>query len=115
MTPGCQVHCLTPAITHRDLFLLLLRSPDDILSTLGEKRYRLLLRRLAANPPFSKVSPQIRKAPFLLAYSLGEEDSKDKETFKLAKAEDVYVIDNSFFGRMFPVLRAPHESDLEGK
>jgi hypothetical protein len=26
---------------------------------------------------------------------------------------DIYIIDNSFFGRMFAVKRAPHESDLE--
>ncbi|CAB9498392.1 HATPase_c domain protein [Seminavis robusta] len=100
----------------RDLFLLLLRSPQDILDTLGEKKYRLLLRRLAANPPFTRVSPQIRSAPFLLAYtSLNDnpDDSKEKPSFKLAKAEDIFIIDNSFFGRMFPGNRAPHESDLE--
>jgi hypothetical protein len=33
--------------------------------------------------------------------------------YELVKAEDIYIIDNSFFGRMFPVKRAPHESDLE--
>ena len=32
------------------------------------------------------------------------DDAKDKQNYKLAKAEDIYVIDNSFFGRMFPVL-----------
>ena len=97
--------------------MLLLQSPQDILKTLGEKKYRMLLRRLAANPPFTRVSPQIRAAPFLLAYtSLNEaEESKEKENYRLAKAEDIYVIDNSFFGRMFTVLRAPHESDLEGE
>jgi Protein of unknown function (DUF3684) len=96
--------------------LLLLQSPQEILDTLGEKKYRMLLRRLAANPPFSRVSPQIRSSPFLLAYtSLSEsEDSKEKDNFKLAKAEDIYVIDNTFYHRMFPVLSCPHESDLEG-
>jgi Protein of unknown function (DUF3684) len=95
----------------------LLQSPDEILSTLGETKYRMLLRRLAANPPFTRVSAAIQTAPFLLAYtSLGDiGDSKEGQpNFKLAKASDIYVIDNSFFGRMFPVLRAPHESDLEG-
>lgn len=86
-----------------------------VLETLGEKKYVLLLRRLAANPPFSRVSPQIKAVPFLLAYNpVGEDDEgNDKKKFCLAKAEDIYVIDNTFFGRMFPVLRAPHESDLE--
>ena len=99
----------------KDLFLLLLNSPEQILKTLGEKKYVLLLRRLAANPPFSRVSPQVKAVPFLLAYTpVGENDEEnDKKKFCLAKAEDIYVIDNTFFGRMFPVLRAPHESDLE--
>lgn len=99
----------------RDLFLLILQAPHEILKTLGEKRYRMLLRRLAANPPFTRISPQIRSSPFLLAYSsLNEsEDSKEKESFRLATAAEIHIIDNSFFGRMFTVLRAPHESDLE--
>lgn len=114
-------YCLTYTffvMVCRDLFILLIQSPQYILDTLGEKKYRMLLRRLAANPPFSGVSPKIRASPFLLAYtSLNDSDdsSKESQSYKLAKAEDIFVIDNSFFGRMFPVLRAPHESDLEGR
>lgn len=77
----------------------------------------MLLRRIAANPPFTRVSAQIKSSRFLLAYSSaggGRSDASTEGTnFQLAKAEDIYIIDNSFFGRMFQVLKAPHESDLE--
>ena len=90
----------------RDLFLLVLADPGKILNTLGEKRYRMLLRRIAANPPFTRVSPPIRNSPFLLAYTAvtreGDE-SAGKTNYQLAKADDIYIIDNSFFGRMFQV------------
>jgi len=75
----------------KDLFLLIVQEPEAILEKLGKKKYVLLLRRLAANPPFSRVSPQIRNAPFLLAYThmSDDDDAKDKQNFKLAKAEDI--------------------------
>jgi hypothetical protein len=101
----------------QDIFRLMLSNPDEVLATLGsEAKYRALLRRIAANPPFQRVTPKIRNAPFLLAYKIQEDDAVDgkaKASYLLAKAEDIYIIDNSFLGRMFPVIRAPHESDLE--
>ena len=42
-----------------------------------------------------------------------EGTTDDKLAYQLAKADDIYVIDNSNYGRMFPVMRAPPESDLE--
>jgi hypothetical protein len=101
----------------QDIFRLMLSSPDKVLATLGcEAKYRALLRRIAANPPFQRVTPMIRNAPFLLAYKIQEDDEDDgkvKANFLLTKAEDIYIIDNSFLGRMFPVIRSPQESDLE--
>jgi hypothetical protein len=101
----------------QDIFRLMLSSPGEVLATLGsEAKYRALLRRIAANPPFQRVTPSIRNAPFLLAYKIQEDDEGEgmaKANYLLAKAEDTYIIDNSFLGRMFPVIRAPHESDLE--
>ena len=113
--------------TTKDLFKRMIAQPDEVLRLLGsEKKYRSLLRRIAADPPFSlsHPSPEIRQAPFLLGYSVkssadAKSESKststiqDKMTFHLAKAEDVYVIDNSNYGRIFSVFRAPPESDLE--
>lgn len=99
----------------RDIFRRMIESPKDVLAAVkGEENYRALLRRVAANPPFKRVTSEIRNSPFLLAYSISEDQSSDdKVRFELAKAAEIFVIDNSFFGRMFPVKRAPHESDLE--
>jgi hypothetical protein len=102
----------------RDLFQLMLQSPQSILDKLGsETKYRALLRRIAANPPFTRVSPQLRKAKFLIAYTYkakeGATDNAEVGTYILAAAEDIFIVDNSFFARMFPVNRAPPESDLE--
>lgn len=105
--------------TTADLFKLMLASPQEVLKTLGsEKKYRSLLRRIAVNPPYRHITQEIRNCPFLLAYTIKASDnsssgSADGATYHLAKAEDIYIIDNSFFGRMFRVDRAPHESDLE--
>lgn len=99
----------------KDLFLVMITSPQDVLDTLGsEVKYRALLRRIAANPPFNRVTPEIQNAPFLIAYTESKGDgSSQSGTFHLARAAEIYVVDNSFFGRMFSVKRAPHESDLE--
>lgn len=107
--------------TTKDIFMLMLADPEKMLDTLGsEKKYRSLLRRIAANPPFSRVTAPLQNTAFLLAYSVKPteekktcEESLEPANYHLAKAEDIYIIDNSFFGRMFAVDRAPHESDLE--
>ena len=109
--------------TTKELFQLLLDDPKAVLEALGksEKKYRALLRRIAADPPFTVVTDKIRKTPFLLAYTLNFDKSKEGEskaavdsaTYDLAAADDIYIIDNSFFGRMFQVNRAPPETDLE--
>jgi len=117
----------------KDLFRLILESPERVLE-LGEDKYRLILRRIAADPPFTRVTKQMQQTPFLLAYTTddasgaSEEKKNDQQSddvddannkaiatarFQLAKAEDIYIVDNSFFGRMFAVKQAPHESDLE--
>ena len=115
--------------TTNDLFRKIMAQPDEVLRMLGgEKKYRALLRRIAADPPstLSRPSPAVKNAPFLLGYTLtatrldaqsdeenGEGNSSDKMTYHLASAQEIFVIDNSNYGRMFPVKRAPPESDLE--
>mmetsp|Transcript_21688 Transcript_21688/g.60192 ORF Transcript_21688/g.60192 Transcript_21688/m.60192 type:complete len:2095 (+) Transcript_21688:3009-9293(+) len=106
--------------TTKELFKRLLENPKGVMQTLGndEKKYRALLRRIAADPPFAKVTDKIRNTPFLLAYTLNftsdDTSSKvDSATYDLASSRDIYIIDNSFFGRMFKVNRAPPETDLE--
>jgi Protein of unknown function (DUF3684) len=109
--------------TTADLFQRMLNSPQDVLNTLGsEKKYRSLLRRIAADPPFPIARPpsNVKNTPFLLAYQVkpysdtnSESADSGKLTHQLARADDIYVIDNSNYGRMFTVNRAPPESDLE--
>lgn len=109
--------------TTKDLFQKIIESPENVLRKLGsEKKYRALLRRIAADLPFPPSNPpkQVRESPFLLAYTIKHPSSETKEvvnedqmTYHLAKAADVYIIDNSNYGRIFPVSRAPPESDLE--
>lgn len=110
--------------TIKDLFQMVLTNPKSVLTKLGgEEQYRGLLRRIASNPPYKTVTRQIRVSPFLLAYQLdmnsaAEDEGQDtsnpvKARYTMAKAEDICVIDNSFFARMFDVLSAPQESDLE--
>lgn len=126
-------------IATKDIFRLMIQSPREVLAAAEtEAKYKQYLRRVAAHRPFGRVTSEIRDSPFLLAYSVSGEESKEKATFDLAKAQDIYIIDNSFFGmyayvlcmlfvvffwtrrlmglfigRMFQVKRAPHESDLE--
>lgn len=99
----------------KDIFQLMIQSPQSVFEAVkSEKRYCALLRRIAAHRPFRHVTSEIRDAPFLLANVVTEgDDGKETTQCELAKASDIYVIDNTFFGRMFRVKRAPHESDLE--
>lgn len=110
--------------SNEDLFRLLVSSPLVVLRKLGsEAKYRSLLRRIAANPPYKTVNAKMRKSAFLLAYHENDESQTDlkdgsdpstsRTTYTLAKAEDICVIDNSHFARLFNALSAPQESDLE--
>ena len=106
--------------TTKDIFKLLMKDPKSVYDIIGsEEKYRILLRRIAANPPFRTVTNAIRKLPFLLAYKYqysgkeGSRETAESGTFLLASADDIFIIDNSFFGRMFAVNRAPPETDLE--
>lgn len=98
----------------KDIFQRMIESPKMVLSALGnEDHYRMFLRRVAAQRPFRQVTDEIRESAFLLALTVDDSESIESTRYELAKARDVYIIDNSFFGRMFPVKRAPNESDLE--
>ena len=97
----------------KDIFRLMIQNPQKVLRAVGsEEKYRIFLRRVAAHRPFRRVTAEIKDSPFLLAYTVTE-DSSDSSKYELTKAKDIFIIDNSFFGRMFPVKHAPHESDLE--
>lgn len=111
----------------QEIFELMIEKPDEVLDQLGEAKYKMVLRRLASDPPFKHITKQIRSCPFLLGYLVideevtnGEEgDDADKAEggqkaqFVLARAEDIYIVDNSFLRRQFPMLVSPMEQTLE--
>jgi hypothetical protein len=95
--------------------------PDEVLDTLGEAKYKTLLRRIASNPPFKQVTKEIRECAFLLGYLVMDEDISDdkdgvniqKAQYVLARANDIYIVDNSFLRRQFSMLVSPMEQQLE--
>jgi Protein of unknown function (DUF3684) len=98
--------------TIKDIFDLMIRDPQAVLQAVKtEQSYLALLRRVAAQRPFRGVTSEIRNTKFLLAYTTDE--ANDKTQYELAAASDIFIVDNSFFARMFPVRKAPHESGLE--
>ncbi|KAL7540356.1 hypothetical protein ACHAXR_010047, partial [Thalassiosira sp. AJA248-18] len=107
-----------------EIFLLMIEKPDEVLDSLGEEKYKMLLRRIATNPPFNKITEQIRGCPFLLGYLVIDEELEvanqnqgneggQKAQYVLARAEDIFIVDNSFLRRQFPMLVAPMEQSLE--
>lgn len=98
--------------TIKDIFDLMIRDPQAVLTAVKtEQNYLALLRRVAAQRPFRRVTNEIQRTNFLLAYT--NDDANDNARYELAAAKDIYIVDNSFFARMFPVRKAPHESGLE--
>ena len=106
----------------QEIFNLMIEKPDQVLDSLGEAKYKMLLRRIASDPPFNNVTKKIRSCPFLLGYLVideevnsGEESNGNghKAQYVLARAEDIHIVDNSFLRRQFPMLVAPMEQTLE--
>ena len=95
-----------------DIFRRMIESPKIVLSAFGsEERYKTFLRQVAAQRPFRRVTTEIQDSPFLLGLAASENSSET--SYELAKSREIFIIDNSFLGRMFPVTRCPHESQLE--
>jgi len=103
----------------QEIFDLMIEKPDEVLDTLGEDKYKMLLRRIASDPPFRHITKQIRSCPFLLGYLVideeidSEDEKEQKAQYVLARAEDIYLVDNSFLRRQFPMLVSPMEQTLE--
>lgn len=84
----------------------------------GELQYKTVLQRIASDPPFKHVTKRISSSPFLLGYLVVDEDVTSqnegegvgqKAQYVLARAEDIYIVDNSFLRRQFPMLVSPME------
>ncbi|KAL7463127.1 hypothetical protein ACHAXS_003508, partial [Conticribra weissflogii] len=111
---------LEPSLS--EFFELMLKKPDEVLDCLGEPKYKQLLRKIAADPPFKQVSKEIQTCSFLLGYLVMDEElESDEKTpatvqkaqFVLARAEDIFIVDNSFLRRQFSMLVSPMEQQLE--
>lgn len=101
-----------------EIFELMIEKPDEVLDSLGEEMYKAVLRRIASDPPFKQITASIRSSPFLLGYLVvdeevaSEEEGKDhvqKAQYVLARASDIFIVDNSFLRRQFPMLVSPME------
>lgn len=105
--------------TLAEIFELMLEKPDQTLDLLGEHSYKSVLQRIAAHHPFNHVTNRISSCPFLLGYlvvdeEVGEDEGKEQRAqYVLARAEDIYIVDNTFLRRQFPMLVAPMEQTLE--
>lgn len=122
-----KVRCACYSFTLLNFILLIqdlyATQPDEVLDSLGETKYKTILSRIAADPPFKKVTAEIRDCAFLLGYLVmdeeiasddkGGEGNVQKAQFVLARAEDIYIVDNSFLRRQFSMLICPHEQQLE--
>jgi len=103
----------------QEIFDLMIEKPDEVLDSLGEAKYKMLLRRIASNPPFNHVTKTIKSCPFLLGYLVIDEEvasgdeGGQKAQYVLARAEDIFLVDNSFLRRQFPMLVSPMEQTLE--
>ncbi len=104
----------------QEIFNLMVEKPDDVLDSLGEEMYKAVLRRVASDPP--QITANIRSSPFLLGYLVIdeevaiEEEGKDhvkKAQYVLARANDIFIVDNSFLRRQFPMLVSPMEQVSE--
>lgn len=100
--------------TLQEIFDLMIEKPDEVLDSLGEEKYKAILRRIASDPPFKQITKQIRSTPFLLGYLVIDEEATNDEDktkeggqkaqYVLARAEDIFIVDNSFLRRQFPML-----------
>ena len=101
----------------QEFFDLMIEKPDETLDSLGEANYKMLLRRIASDPPFRHITTKIRSCPFLLGYLVMDEEvaseGGQQAQYVLARAEDIYLVDNSFLRRQFPMLVCPLEQNLE--
>ena len=97
---------------------LYLRFRHRHLLLLGEPQYKAVLQRIASNPPFKHITKQISSSPFLLGYLVVDEEviggdegknNGQKAQYCLARAEEIYIVDNSFLRRQFPMLVSPME------
>ncbi|KAI9197496.1 uncharacterized protein BJ171DRAFT_519741 [Polychytrium aggregatum] len=111
--------------TPLELAQQLARSPEKFLEKTGFEDYLAMLRQLAAHYPTLKQNRTLvrdmKSSAFLIGVvndgqatdETGEYGSSDKLRYKLTRAGDVYLIDDTVLGQIFNPLSAPMEAILE--
>lgn len=102
---------------------MLVRSPEQNLKMMGFDGYMTVLRQLAVHYPTLQGNKKLLKEMKARAFLVGiranganptTANSPEPETlFKLARAEDIYLIDDTVLGQLFNPLGAPIEVILE--
>ena len=91
----------------------LILSPLNFLQRLGDKKYLDLLRKIATNFPAikSQLGNEFIQSPFLLATKNYGKDNTLQ--YQLAKAADIYLIDDTGLAALFNPVAAPIDDLLE--
>ncbi|KAF9371790.1 hypothetical protein CPB97_001717, partial [Podila verticillata] len=113
-----------------ELTQLVIRSPNDFLNRNGGvENYKSVLRQIASHMHVIRTQKalvnEMIKSPFLLGEKRITEDSEGNEDedpsnvgqvvvqYKLARASEIYLIDDTVLQQIFTPLSAPIESHLE--
>ena len=114
--------------TPAELASMLVKTPDHFLNTMGVESYLGLLRQLAAHYSLLKNDKSLyrdmKNRPFLLGLKSTSNTGSDGKSggdsltsratqYKLAKASDIYLIDDTVLGQLFNPLGAPIEAIIE--
>jgi Protein of unknown function (DUF3684) len=96
----------------------LINDPNDFLAKLGSEKYLNLLMQIASHfdtlHANQKLFQDMKSSPFLIAtQSSSNSEGSDGNKYQLAKASDIYLIDDTVLGQLFNPLGAPMEESLE--
>ncbi|KAI8803502.1 hypothetical protein BJ742DRAFT_828538 [Cladochytrium replicatum] len=103
----------------------LVRTPQQMLESAGMERYLAMLRQIAANYYMLKhqhsLLSEMRNSAFLIgvreaastAEPVGDAETPPQLEYKLAKAREIHLIDDTILNQIFAPLGAPMESLLE--
>jgi hypothetical protein len=99
-----------------ELAQMMVKNPQEFLSSQGVEGYLSLLRQLAAHFPLLKnqrsLLSEMKSKAFLLGIRTNEKSSGNAENknsssgteYMLAKANDIYLIDDTVLGQLFNPL-----------
>jgi hypothetical protein len=96
-----------------ELAQLLVKSPQESLDNLGFDSYLAILRQIASHYPVLKANrallSDMKTKAFLVGFTnnssqTDSETGKEVNHFRLARAQDIYLIDDAVLGQLFHPL-----------